>query len=90
MAPSGRIEPIATRVKTIVAVSPNSLNNDQFQRFSKEAVNKTISIASHQWTVEELKACRKHIFEQVPEDLILEFFDEYHDMFFGNRHARES
>jgi hypothetical protein len=27
------------------------------------------------WTIEELKACQKHIFKQVPEDMMLEMFD---------------
>ncbi|RIA80828.1 hypothetical protein C1645_837982 [Glomus cerebriforme] len=58
--------------RTVVAVSPNSLNNDKFQDFAKDVVNKYYMPP---WTIEELKACQKHIFKQVPEDLMLEIFD---------------
>jgi hypothetical protein len=40
--------------RTVVAVSPNSLNNGQFQDFAKEVVNKYYMPP---WTIEELKAC---------------------------------
>ena len=66
------VEPFIVQARTVVAVSPNSLNNDQFQEFSKVVVNKYYMPP---WTIEELKACQKHIFTQVPEDLMLDIFD---------------
>ncbi|PKY52515.1 hypothetical protein RhiirA4_470194 [Rhizophagus irregularis] len=58
--------------RTVVAASPNSLNNSKFQDFAKDVVNRYYMPP---WTIEELKACQKHIFKQVPEDMMLEMFD---------------
>ncbi|CAG8569550.1 10681_t:CDS:2 [Paraglomus brasilianum] len=63
----GIISPKLVPAKTIVALEPKGTVRDEFQEFDKVLV---LRFNMSPWTLEELSFCQKHIFPDVPEDIM--------------------
>jgi hypothetical protein len=63
----GIISPKLVPAKTMIALSPKGAVRDEFQEFDKDVVQR---FNMSPWTLEELSFCRKHVFPDVPEDIM--------------------
>ncbi|CAG8737495.1 432_t:CDS:2, partial [Funneliformis caledonium] len=69
----GILSPKLVPAKTVVALSPKGVVKDEFQEFGKDLVQ---TFYMSPWSLEELLFCRKHVFPDVPEDIMLALYDK--------------
>ncbi|CAG8637334.1 7411_t:CDS:2, partial [Ambispora gerdemannii] len=69
----GILSPKLVPAKTVVALSAKGVYKDEFQEFDKILVRQ---LYLPPWSLEELLVCQKHIFQNVPKDIILNLYDK--------------
>ncbi|CAI2180472.1 4112_t:CDS:2 [Funneliformis geosporum] len=69
----GILSPKLVPAKTVVALSPKGVVKDEFQEFGKDLVQ---TFYMSPWSLEELSFCRKYVFSDVPEDIMLALYDK--------------
>ncbi|KAF0488607.1 rxlr effector candidate protein [Gigaspora margarita] len=65
------VTPEDVEAKTIIALSPQRIKKDEFQEFDKIIV-KRFYMGS--WSLNELIICQKHVYPNVPVDLMIELY----------------
>ena len=67
--------PLLCKARTIIAVSPNTLNADtsEYQEFDKQGLPKYYMAP---WSLPELKRCREQVFENLPYNVMQQFYDK--------------
>ncbi|CAG8697716.1 3313_t:CDS:1, partial [Ambispora gerdemannii] len=70
---AGILSPKLVPAKTVVALSAKDVYKDEFQEFDKILVRQ---LYLPPWSLEELLFCQKHIFQNVPKDIMLNLYDK--------------
>src|SRR5262249_23124132 len=68
----GTTSPKSSQGVTVIALSPNGVGSEEYQKFEKNNYMKEFCMEP--WSLEELETCRRHIFPIVPKEIVTNIY----------------